>query len=174
MEMYFFSRFPVVLMRYEGGFTRLYIFLIGTIVGKREYEGKGYRLWNVFAYAALFVLIRAALIVYVDPQGDLYTILHHVSYVPGALFIAGTFPPLRSMIPGNPVRRALEVLGDVSLEVYLVHGIYAGIYRTFPIYQRYDSPGAYLLFVALPSVFVVLLVKYGCIYLRKRKKIRSA
>ena len=167
-EIYLFANFPAVFMRYDGGLTRIFIFLIGTVLGKREYEGKGYQLWNVFIYGVLFVLVRGALIVYADPQSDLYTVLHHLSYIPGALFIAEIFPLIRSVIPENPVRHAIEVLGSVSLEVYLVHDIYIEIFKALPIYQRHNSPMAYLLFVVLPSVLVVLLGRY--VYLSYNKK----
>lgn len=154
---------PEFYSKYESALSRILIFLIGTVLGKREFENKGYSAWNLPIYCIGFVLIRAVLLRFGNPQTVLYTTGHHLSYIPGALFIAEFIPFLRRLgggMPDNPVRHILEALGSVSLEIYLVHLIYSGIFRSLKIYQTYNTPIVYMVFVVLPSIMVVILAKY--------------
>lgn len=154
---------PGFYIKYEIALSRIPIFLIGTIFGKREFGNKGYFIWSIPVFGIGFIAIRILLICFGNPQTDLYNTIVRLSYIPGTLFIVEFLPFLRNLskgIPDNPVRRALELLGSVSLEIYLVHLIYSGIFRSLRIYQTYNTPIAYFIFVVLPSIAIVILVKY--------------
>lgn len=134
--------------------------MIGTVFGKREFENKGYSIWSIPVYATGFVLIRVLLLCFGNPQTDLYDVGVRISYILGTLAIVEFIPFLRKSIPNNPFRRFLEALGEVSLEIYLVNIFYIRIFMSFKIYQSYNTPMAYLVFVVLPSIIIVLLTKY--------------
>lgn len=160
IEICFFILTPKFYIKYEIALSRIPIFMIGTVLGKREFENKGYSIWSMFVCAISFVFIRILLLCFGNPQTDLYTVGVRISYIFGALAIVGCIPFIRISIPNNLFRRIFESLGAVSLEIYLVHILYGRIFRSFRIYQSYNTPIAYLIFVVLPSIIIVLLAKY--------------
>lgn len=158
-----------VYLRYERALLRVPVFLIGTVYGKNEYEGKRYPAWRFLLYGIVFFLVKVGFSHFVNPQNDLYDVGVRISYLPATLALSEFMPYLRSYVPDNPFRKMFEKLGSVSLEIYLTHILVNELYQSLDIYQTYNTPIAYLLFVVMPSLIAVLLAQYFIKKVRVKK-----
>jgi len=144
---------------YEYALARIPIFMLGVISGKREFDGNGYSIWSVLIYGISFIAIRIILILSGVSQTDLYQVGIRISYIFGTLFIVELIPLLKRVVSDNFIMRILKNLGVISLEIYLGHSLYSQIFQGTNLYQKFNTPFSYLVFVVVPSIVVIWVIE---------------
>lgn len=101
--------------------TRFPIFLLGMHLGKDVYEDKNYfnqkPQWLSVLIPAIAMLI-VVIINYIPHSIEIYRQVYFLCGVPSLFFILSV---VEYLVKIKPVQRLLSLMGDVSLELFLVH-----------------------------------------------------
>ena len=145
---------------WEMGQTRIPVFLVGMIMGRREMAGKANRTWMAAASLLAFLVVYR---IYDMATGGYGTgtgrLLYRFSMIFLALFISFFVCICNDWIPDNILRRAFLAIGSVSLELYLSHALLKGVFSRSGLQQSHNTPLYYLLYVVLPAMVISFAAK---------------
>ena len=129
-------------MRGEWWYNSIILFPLGLVFGKYEakvtaFLKKGYWFWLALSFAAIFALYRVSTLAtdqwwgyYGENWGDPLKVLHRLGsclsqWLVCVAFVAFCFLLMMKVRLGN---KALVLLGSVTLEFYLIHGIFVDLF----------------------------------------------